>query len=69
MSSVKELFEQLNSGLQDPAVKKDAKKTNAIFSFDFKDAGKYFIDLKNEGNAGEGAAPGMLILNTERLIY
>ena len=58
MSSAKELFTQLQEGLQDPEIKKTAlKKGNAVFSFDFKDAGKYHIDLKDKGTAGEGAAP------------
>lgn len=65
MSSVKELFSQLSSGLEDPTVKKTAlSKGNAIFSFDFKNAGKYHIDLKNEGKAGEGVAPGRKFVNT-----
>lgn len=58
MSSVKEVFEQINSGLSDASVKADAKKANAIFSFDFKSGGKYYIDLKNDGTAAEGASPG-----------
>lgn len=59
MSNVKELFDQLKTGLDDPEVKKTAlKKGNAVFSFDFKDAGKYYIDLKDKGTAGEGASPG-----------
>ena len=58
MSSVKELFVQLQDGLKDETIKKNAiKKANAVFSFDFKDAGKYHIDLKEKGTAGEGAAP------------
>ena len=59
MSSAKELFQQLNAGLEDPEVKKGAiKKGGAVFSFDFKNAGKYHIDLKEKGTAGEGATPG-----------
>ncbi|ORY84321.1 SCP2 sterol-binding domain-containing protein [Protomyces lactucae-debilis] len=58
MSSAKELFATINEGLSDEAVRKPAiKKTNAIFSFDFKSGGKYYIDLKETGKAGEGAAP------------
>ncbi|BFZ57972.1 hypothetical protein PYCC9005_005029 [Savitreella phatthalungensis] len=58
MPSAKELFGQINDGLKDEGIKKQAlKKGNAIFSFDFKGAGKYYIDLKQTGVAGEGAAP------------
>lgn len=61
-AGVKDLFSQLSAGLEDEATRKQAiAKGNAIFSFDLKSAGKYYIDLKNTGKAGEGASPGKSI--------
>lgn len=58
MPSVDDLFNQINDGLKNDDIKKQAlKKGNAVFSFDFKGAGKYFIDLKSTATAGKGATP------------
>jgi hypothetical protein len=56
-------FDLINQGMVDePAEKKDAiKKAGAIFAFTLKNkAGKqesWYIDLKNDGTVGKGAAP------------
>ena len=54
-------FELINQALQDPAERKDAiKKGGAIFSFVLKADGKeesWYIDLKDKGEVGRGAAP------------
>ncbi|QDS71200.1 hypothetical protein FKW77_010270 [Venturia effusa] len=56
-------FDQINQGMIDePSEKKDAiKKAGAVFAFTLKNkAGKqesWYIDLKNDGSVGKGAAP------------
>jgi hypothetical protein len=56
-------FDLINQGMIDePSEKKDAiKKAGAIFAFTLKNKqGKqesWYIDLKNDGSVGKGAAP------------
>lgn len=75
-----EAFDAINQGMIDePAEKKDAiKKAAAVFAFTLKNkAGKqesWYIDLKNDGTVGKGAAPpsgkadGMYISSLERVM-
>ena len=52
-ATLKKMREKLESSGKGPEI---CKKTKAIFCFDLKDAGKWTLDLKNEGKLCKGEA-------------
>ena len=52
-ATLKKMGEKLESSGKGPEI---CKKTKAIFCFDLKDAGKWTLDLKNEGKLCKGEA-------------
>ena len=52
-ATLKKMGEKLESSGKGPEI---CKKTKAIFCFDLKDAGKWTLDLKNDGKLCKGEA-------------